>query len=357
MKIGLITFVATTCIIIDSFANSSYAQATHISIDVENTTLKEVFREIERNSEFVIFYLEEDVDSNRKVSLKVKNQTVDKVLDKVLAKTNNSYLIDDKQIFITKKVKATSPGVPAVTQQKVTVKGVVTDINGEKLPGATVVVEGTPRGAITDIDGTYTIDVNKNEKLTFSYLGMASQTIAVGDKKIINVTLKEKEDMLEEVTIVAFGKQKKESVISSIQTVHVKDLRVPSSNLTTALSGRIAGVISYQTSGEPGQDNAEFFIRGVTSFGAGKVDPLILIDNVEVSSNDLSRLHPDDIQSFSILKDATATALYGARGANGVILVTTKEGKEGKIPWLRYLTQTAKSIIPSAEQMSMLIRQ
>ena len=152
---------------------------------------------------------------------------------------------------------------------------------------------------------------------------MASQTIAVGDKKIINVTLKEKEDMLEEVTIVAFGKQKKESVISSIQTVHVKDLRVPSSNLTTALSGRIAGVISYQTSGEPGQDNAEFFIRGVTSFGAGKVDPLILIDNVEVSSNDLSRLHPDDIQSFSILKDSTATALFGALGANGVILVTT----------------------------------
>ena len=328
MKIGLITFLATTCIIIDSFANSSYAQATHISIDVENTTLKEVFREIERNSEFVIFYLEEDVDSNRKVSLKVKNQTVDKVLDKVLAKTNNSYLIDDKQIFITKKDKMASPGIPAVAQQKITVKGVVTDINGEKLPGATVVVEGTPRGAITDIDGTYTIDVNKNEKLTFSYLGMASQTIAVGDKKIINVTLKEKEDMLEEVTIVAFGKQKKESVISSIQTVHVKDLRVPSSNLTTALSGRIAGVISYQTSGEPGQDNAEFFIRGVTSFGAGKVDPLILIDNVEVSSNDLSRLHPDDIQSFSILKDATATALYGARGANGVILVTDNQGRK-----------------------------
>ena len=209
MKIGLITFLATTCIIIDSFANSSYAQATHISIDEKNTTLKEVFREIERNSEFVIFYLEEDVDSNRKVSLKVKNQTVDKVLDKVLAKTNNSYLIDDKQIFITKKDKMASPGIPAVAQQKITVKGVVTDINGEKLPGATVVVEGTPRGAITDIDGTYTIDVNKNEKLTFSYLGMASQTIAVGDKKIINVTLKEKEDMLEEVTIVAFGKQKK----------------------------------------------------------------------------------------------------------------------------------------------------
>ena len=134
IKIGLITFLATTCIIIDSFANSSYAQATHISIDVENTTLKEVFREIERNSEFVIFYLEEDVDSNRKVSLKVKNQTVDKVLDKVLAKTNNSYLIDDKQIFITKKEKMASPDIPAVAQQKVTVKGVVTDINGEKLP-------------------------------------------------------------------------------------------------------------------------------------------------------------------------------------------------------------------------------
>jgi TonB-linked SusC/RagA family outer membrane protein len=139
----------------------------------------------------------------------------------------------------------------------------------------------------------------------------------------------EKIDMLDEVTVVAFGTQKKESVLSSIATIKPSELQAPTSNLTTALAGRIAGMISYQRSGEPGQDNADFFIRGVTTFGYKK-DPLILIDGIELTSRDLSRLQVDDIASFSIMKDATATALYGARGANGVILVTTKEGTEGK---------------------------
>ena len=154
----------------------------------------------------------------------------------------------------------------------------------------------------------------------------------MGNQTTINVTLTEKVDELEEVTIVAFGRQKKESVISSITTVNAKELKVPSSNLTTAFAGRVAGLISYQTSGEPGSDNAQFFIRGITTFGAdAKKDPLILIDGVELTSEDLARLNTDDIASFSIMKDATATALYGARGANGVILVTTKEGREGKV--------------------------
>jgi TonB-linked SusC/RagA family outer membrane protein len=134
---------------------------------------------------------------------------------------------------------------------------------------------------------------------------------------------------LEEVTVVAFGTQKKESVIASITTVDPSELKVPSSNLTTALAGRIAGLIAYQRSGEPGRDNAEFFIRGVTTFGYKK-DPLILIDNNESTSEDLARMQPDDIAKFSIMKDATATALYGSRGANGVILITTKEGREGR---------------------------
>lgn len=128
--------------------------------------------------------------------------------------------------------------------------------------------------------------------------------------------------------MVAFGKQRKESVIGSISTVDVKTLKVPSSNLTTALAGNVAGVIAYQRTGEPGQDNADFFVRGITTFGAN-TSPLILIDNIELTSTDLARLQPDDIESFSIMKDATATALYGARGANGVIFVTTKRGQEG----------------------------
>jgi TonB-dependent SusC/RagA subfamily outer membrane receptor len=129
--------------------------------------------------------------------------------------------------------------------------------------------------------------------------------------------------------VVAFGKQKKTEVVGSITTVKPAELKVPASNLTNALAGKIAGIISYQRSGEPGADNADFFVRGVTTFGY-RVSPLILIDNIESTTTDLARLHVDDIASFSIMKDATSTALYGAKGANGVILVTTKEGKEGK---------------------------
>jgi len=219
----------------------------------------------------------------------------------------------------------------SIEQQLITVKGKVLDEAGKPLPGVTIVVEGTPRGVITDVDGTYSIEVNPDAQLVFTFIGMEDQRIEVNNQRIIDVTMTEKIDELEEVTVVAFAKQKKESVISSIETVDVGDLRVPSSNLTTAFAGRMAGLISYQTTGEPGEDNAEFFIRGVASFGTGKVDPLILVDNVEMTADDLSRLHPDDIASFSIVKDATGTALYGARAANGVILVTTKEGREGSI--------------------------
>ncbi|TKG95232.1 TonB-dependent receptor [Puteibacter caeruleilacunae] len=210
------------------------------------------------------------------------------------------------------------------------ITGKVVDSNGVALPGVTVTVFGSTRGVITDIDGQFEIPgIESTDKLVFSFIGMDAQTIEVGSRSELNVTLNEKTEELADVTIVAFGKQKKESVIASVETVKTEELKIPSSNLTTALAGRMSGVISYQRSGEPGQDNAEFFVRGVTTFGYKK-DPLILIDGVELSSEDLAKLQPDDIASFSIMKDATATALYGARGANGVILVTTKEGKEGK---------------------------
>jgi len=210
------------------------------------------------------------------------------------------------------------------------ITGKVTDESGAPLPGVTITVLGSTKGVITDSEGKFEIyEIEPTNKLVFSFIGMETQVIDVGNNKNLNIVLVEKTTALKDVTVVAFGKQKKESMVSSIETIKTDELRVPSSNLTTALSGRMAGLISYQTSGEPGEDNATFFIRGVTSFGTGKVNPLILIDNVEVTTDDLSRLHPDDVQSFSILKDATATALYGARGANGVILVTTKEGAEG----------------------------
>lgn len=201
----------------------------------------------------------------------------------------------------------------------------------EPLPGVSILIENSTRGVTTDIDGTFEIRATPSEKLVFSFLGMESQTIDVGDKDYVEVMMQQAASELDEVTVVAFGKQKKESVVASVSTVQPSELQVPSSNLTTAFAGRVAGLISYQRTGEPGQDNAQFFIRGVTSFGTGKVDPLILIDGVEMTTGDLARLTTDDIASFSILKDANATALYGARGANGVIMVTTKAGREGEM--------------------------
>ncbi|MDR3244999.1 MAG: TonB-dependent receptor [Prevotellaceae bacterium] len=216
-------------------------------------------------------------------------------------------------------------------QQGIKISGSVTDDSGELLSAVSVSIRGTTQGVMTDDRGEYSLTVpNDTTILVFSSVGYQTQEIKVGSRRIITAILREEAEDLGEVTIVAFGSQKKESVISAIQTINPQELRVPSSNLTTAFAGRIAGMISYQTSGEPGYDDASFFIRGITTFGAGKVDPLILVDNVEVTTSDLSKLHPDDIQAFSILKDATATALYGARGANGVILVTTKTGVEGR---------------------------
>ena len=221
--------------------------------------------------------------------------------------------------------------IPALSQVRITgtVTGEAEDGTVSPLPGVTIVVAGTTRGVITDTDGTYSIEARPTDRLTFSFIGMESQTVEVGTRRVVNITLKQKAEELDDVTVVAFGKQKKESVLASITTIAPKDLKTPSSNLTASFAGRMAGMISYQRSGEPGADDAEFFIRGVTTFGYNK-DPLILIDNIELSTTDLARLNTDDIESFSIMKDATATALYGARGANGVILVKTKEGREGK---------------------------
>lgn len=219
--------------------------------------------------------------------------------------------------------------VAAVAQTK-TVKGVIyEEETGEPMPGATVSVEGFHRGVMTDLDGSFELTgVKPTDKLKFECLGKETQVLQVGTMTNFVVKLKNAANELDEVTVVAFGKQRKESVIGSISTVDVKTLKVPSSNLTTALAGNVAGVIAYQRTGEPGQDNADFFVRGITTFGAN-TSPLILIDNIELTSTDLARLQPDDIESFSIMKDATATALYGARGANGVIFVTTKRGQEG----------------------------
>lgn len=213
--------------------------------------------------------------------------------------------------------------------QNITIKGAIFDEENNPIIGANVLErDNANNGTISDFDGNFILTLNINSFIEVSYLGFKSQIVKVIDGRNLKIILQDDYQNLDEVTIVAYGKQKKSSVIAAVTTIDPAELRMPTSNLTTSLAGRVAGVISYQRSGEPGRDNAEFFIRGVSTFGYAR-SPLILIDGIETTSTDLARLQPDDIASFSIMKDATATSLYGARGANGVILVTTKVGIEG----------------------------
>lgn len=226
-------------------------------------------------------------------------------------------------IFLSAGLYAQSP--------KVTVTGTVTDTLGEKLIGVNIIAENKKGvGTGTDANGRFVLDVEAGTVLKVSYVGFKERRFTVTEtNRVLNIVLQET-GKLEEVVVVAYGrKQTREAIVGSVTSVSPGDLKIPASNLTNALAGKVAGVIAFQPSGQPGVDNANFFIRGVTTFGYRK-EPLILIDNVEVSSSDFARLQPDDIESFSVLKDASATALYGARGGNGVIVVKTKEGKVGK---------------------------
>ncbi len=310
---------------------SVYSQSTKLSLKVKDARIEEVIKLFEQQSEFSFIYRSDLFQGQDLIDVNVKNVRIEDFLEKYIIPIGYTYEVINQTVVIKKSeiVKPSEPLKDAAQDNQV--KGTVKDTDGKPLPGVTITILGSTRGVITDIDGKFEIaNVDSDNKLVFSFIGMESQIVDVGDQTKIDIVLKDKSQELEDVTVVAFGKQKKESVIGAITTVKPAELKVPSSNLTSALAGRVSGMISYQRSGEPGEDNAEFFIRGVTSFGY-KVDPLILIDNVEVTTTELSRLQPDDIASFSIMKDATATALYGARGANGVILVTTKSGVEGKV--------------------------
>ncbi|RHJ83944.1 TonB-dependent receptor [Parabacteroides sp. AM08-6] len=214
-----------------------------------------------------------------------------------------------------------------VTQAKRTVQGSVVDAStGEELIGVNIRIKGTDQGTVTDADGKFTLDVSKNAELQFTYIGYKEQTIEVGDLGVIHVKMQADNEMLDEVVVVGAGTQKKVSITGAIATVEGVTLKTPTSSLTNSLAGKLAGIISTTSSGEPGSTSS-FYIRGINTFG-GVATPLILLDGVEISSGDLNRIPAESIESFSLLKDASATAIYGNRGANGVMLVTTKSGAE-----------------------------
>lgn len=319
MKIS--TFFLMVCLI-QAVAGKVYSQEQEITLKEKGVSLEKLFQQIEKITDYHFLYRTEAyLDLSQKVDINAQGSKVRDVLNKVLSNTGIEYkLVGNKLIVIA-----------SVSQQKIIVKGNVKDSLGNTLPGVTIIVKGTKKVAITDINGNYSLQITNNDKiLVFSFIGMKKQEVLIGEQSVINVVMNSESSNLEEVVVVGYGTQKKTSMVSSIASVDITKIKGPSSNLTTMLAGQIAGMISYQRSGEPGKDNAQFFIRGLGTFGAGKVDPLILIDGMESTSTDMARLQPDDISGFSVLKDATASAVYGARGANGVILITTKSGIEGQ---------------------------
>lgn len=302
-----------------------YAQ--NITFSRKNATLEQVFWEITKQSGYEFVCDVEMLKETKPLNVHFLNVPLKEVLKKCFENQPLTYVIANNTVIVKrhpKEIEAT------YLNQQQAITGTVVDTTGLTLPGASVIIKGTKVGTQTDNSGRFFFPpLDQNAILVVSYTGYITQEIPAKGRSQIKVVLKEDGNKLSEVVVVAFGTQKKTDMVGSVTSVSPEDLRIPSSNLTTALAGQAAGIIAYQRSGEPGQDNADFFIRGVTSFGTGKVDPLILIDGVELSVTELARLRPDDIQSFSIMKDATSTALYGARGANGVIHVTTKTGKAG----------------------------
>ncbi len=302
-----------------------------VTISMKDTTLEKILAEINRQAGVDYgFQSNAQIDKNRKFSLEVKDVTVEEALDTLLKGSPYDYILEKNRIVIIMRKKE-----PAV--DLMTVKGKVVDEKGNPLAGATVMIEGTTQGVATDADGRFSLPVRPNSVLVFTFIGYKNESVLVKDKTNINVRMKPTEESLEEVSVVAFGEQKKESVVSAITTVRPMDLKTSNSDLTASFAGKVAGIVGWQTGGLPGalteeEMNTKFYIRGITSFQTGaNIDPLILLDGVEISKVDLSRIAPEDIETFSVMKDASATAMYGARGANGVILVTTKKGEEGSV--------------------------
>ena len=230
-------------------------------------------------------------------------------------------------MLITLFISAGITSVYAQDDGKRRITGTVTDENGQPLPGAYVYIKGTEVGTTTNLDGMYVIDINQTDELTFSFISYLEQTIKPRSaSNTLNVSLKPDTNALEEAVAVAYGAQKRQAIVSSLSTITTDDLKVTSTNITSSIQGQLPGLIAVQRNAEPGRDDAEFWIRGVSSFKGG-TSPLVLVDGVERSITDLDA---DEIESFSLLKDAAATAMYGAEGANGVILVTTKRGHIGK---------------------------
>lgn len=325
---------------------ASYAQPK-IDIYANDVSLEEFFNKIQKETDYYFFYKDDYLRVNKKLSVNFKGATISEILDEVLKGTDLGYKIDDNQIIIKrvqrKIIRPTISKVELLAPEDPIITGRVKDVNGVGLPGVTVLLVGTTKGTQTDADGIFSIEANKGDQISFSFVGMETQIVRIGELTELNIILREQSSVLEELVVVGYGKETKESLTGAVAVVRSEDLaQIPVSTFEQALRGSVAGLQASAMDGAPGA-NTEIRIRGTGSISASS-EPLYVIDGIPIMSSDLSTLNgnqgrssnvmatinPNDIESISVLKDASATAIYGSRGANGVILITTKSGKSGK---------------------------
>lgn len=339
IKIMKLTVLMLT-ICLSQMVAATYAQTTKLNVSAKEETLENVLKQIEKQSEFLFFYNLEEINKNEKISIRKKNANIHDVLAEIASETGLRYTIKDRHIVLTTEHVSNS----AISQQSQKVTGMVSDIMGP-IAGANVIQKGTTNGTTTDLDGKFSIEVPANATLQISFIGYIQQEIAVKGQNVINVTLKEDSQALDEVVVVGYGTMKKKDLTGAVASVKMDDAPVGTvSSISHALAGKAAGLQVSTISAQPGGQST-FRIRGAASSDKAGNDPLIIIDGFPVSTPDvldsgnqykdgnkdniLGSINPNDIESIEVLKDASSTAIYGARAGNGVIIVTTKRGKTG----------------------------
>jgi TonB-linked SusC/RagA family outer membrane protein len=322
-----LTFFLSVFLVLQMSA-SVYSQ-TRLTIESKNKTVKEVLRNIESQSEFRFFYNEDFVNMKRRVDFNIKNQTIFEIMDHLFDPSKISYKIAENNLIVI---------IPDASQQPQAVTGKVTSAQGEPIPGVTVMIKGTTTGTVTDIDGNYRISAqSSSDILVFSFVGLLTQEVEVGELSTINVTMMEDNIGVDEVVVVGYGSQRKANLTGAVSTVSLPQMEKRTVAQTSlALQGLVPGLTVTQRSGKPGGDGGTIRIRGNTTIGNN--DPLVLIDGVESSINSID---PESIESISVLKDAASSAIYGNRAANGVILITTKRAESGKA-YVTYNSYVAK---------------
>jgi TonB-linked SusC/RagA family outer membrane protein len=342
MKISMILLML---VFLQAGATEAYSQKARVTIHAENAKLSDVLDEMERQTDYLFFYNKKNINANKRVTVKVKDLPVSDVLDKTLDSDVAYGMVNDHVILSKREKLKENMAVAAILQQTIVVAGTVTDANGEPIIGANVVEKGTTNGNITDVNGKFSLNVSPGATLVISFIGYHTQEVAIGNRTILQITLQEDTKVLEEVVVIGYGTRTKKDLTGAVSQINSEEItRQVSISPEFAMQGKMAGVHISNPGSSP-VARPTIRIRGVSTLGYN--DPLYVVDGIPLTEgfasssstrdedlrgevNVFSMINANDIESISVLKDASATAIYGVRASNGVILITTKRGAEGK---------------------------